>query len=275
MKIGKNSKYSSTPVVVDPNGLGRYARWYAPLFGEVQTSNYTVKINEEQRPDILSFNVYGETDLWWLILHFNGINDPLSIKAGDQLKIPKLNESRSIIRRQGSLLASTAVGAVGSRSFRPSAELDDSQVEDVRPYTPPPFVRAGSTFDDTTSSALQPLAEPLFNFGFPLPEGFSGLAHFQIQISSEESFTPLVYSLMTQSSIEQWFFYDHLFNSGSGGFRGFPSGGIDAQIYQGQSVYRTFNIGSLVRGETYYFRFRVWVDNIESQWFAPPPVTLD
>lgn len=35
-----------------------------------------VKYNEQARPDLISYRLYGASDLWWIILWLNGIADP-------------------------------------------------------------------------------------------------------------------------------------------------------------------------------------------------------
>jgi hypothetical protein len=40
------------------------------------TLNWTiVKHNEEARPDLISYRLYGTSDLWWIVLWLNGIQD--------------------------------------------------------------------------------------------------------------------------------------------------------------------------------------------------------
>ncbi len=43
----------------------------------------------EGRPDLLSYEVYGTTDYWWVICLANDIIDPFEqFKAGKQIKVP-------------------------------------------------------------------------------------------------------------------------------------------------------------------------------------------
>jgi len=54
---------------------------------------YMVKQHVMGRVDLISYEVYGTVDLWWLILLRNNIIDPLSeISVGDILKIPSLGD---------------------------------------------------------------------------------------------------------------------------------------------------------------------------------------
>lgn len=59
-----------------------------------------VTINKELigRPDLISFKAYGTPDLWWAILDFNNIKDPLfEIKIGQIIKIPSLDTVLSFL----------------------------------------------------------------------------------------------------------------------------------------------------------------------------------
>ena len=251
--------------------------------GDVETFDHVVTQAEEKRPDTLAQNVYNEPDMWWIIMHFNRVNDPLSLVAGDNLKIPTKSAARKIVRKGKSVTGASTSRGTNRRVRDFSVAMSESKEDEIQNnvldtlfYTPPPYQRAQSTLDASAIEQEQESAkEILFNFGFPIPEGFSGLAHFQIQVSPDSDFDNVVKSLMTQASSDNWYFYDHLLNGGAGGFRAIPEGGVDSEVYQGQSVYYSFLSGTLSRGQKYYFRFRVWIDNIESSWFAPPPIIVN
>lgn len=56
----------------------------------------------EKRPDLLSTNVYGVPELWWVIYEFNNIRDPFfDLKAGQILRIPALERVLDAIDRLG------------------------------------------------------------------------------------------------------------------------------------------------------------------------------
>lgn len=252
--LSKHSRYHETKRVLDFKDNLRYIEWAAPRFGEVPEEIYVVTQRDIDRPDIISTISYNTPELWWLILFYNGINDPYSLQVGDRLKIPTV----TLPRGQGELIT--------------LADRELPQVPEIPRYRFPRHRRASP---NTTPEIVEPVRDPLFNFGFPVPEEVNGIAHFQIQVADDEGFANVLYSLMTQTSVERWFYYDHLTNNGVGGHVSFPAGGLDADIYQGQSVYYLFREGDLIRGNTYYFRYRAWVDNIEGQWFAPPPIILE
>lgn len=70
-----------------------------------------VKSTETCRPDLIAFRIYGNPDLWWIIIWINGISDPwndlrprvalkyLPIeKIDDAIKAAKVKKSRRTIR---------------------------------------------------------------------------------------------------------------------------------------------------------------------------------
>lgn len=50
-----------------------------------------VKQEEEGRPDMVSYRVYGNPFYAWVIMQRNGVLDPFTIKPGKYLYIPDLN----------------------------------------------------------------------------------------------------------------------------------------------------------------------------------------
>jgi N-acetylglutamate synthase/N-acetylornithine aminotransferase len=71
----------------------------------VSHSMHDVTADERGAPDLISLNVYGATDYWWIILAYNGIGSYRLITEGITLKIPDL----------GSVIA-----AVGQNALRPN-----------------------------------------------------------------------------------------------------------------------------------------------------------
>lgn len=45
---------------------------------------YTIQ-GEDSRPDLLSYNIYGDTQYWWILLMYNNIIDYSKIKTGDKI----------------------------------------------------------------------------------------------------------------------------------------------------------------------------------------------
>ena len=46
---------------------------------------------EESRPDLISYEVYGTTQYWWLLLLYNQISYTENFKSGDVIKYPSLD----------------------------------------------------------------------------------------------------------------------------------------------------------------------------------------
>ena len=252
-RLTKTSRYHTTKRVIDFSRYLRYQEWDAPRFGEVPERIYVVTQRDLDRPDLISWEAYGTVALWWVIMFYNKINDPFSMQVGDRLKIPTI----------------TLPGGVGE--LRDLTLADLPRVPEITAYRPPRFRRTSVV---SKSESVEEIRDPLLNFGFPVPEEADGFAHFQIQVSSDPDFSNVLHSLMTQTDVDRWFFYDHLTNNGVGGHVAFPVGGIDADIYQGQSVYYLFQTGDLTKDNVYYVRYRAWVGNLETQWYAPSPIIL-
>ena len=54
------------------------------------SSNRVTLINPgwEYRPDLVSFDLFGVPDYWWLLMEENGMKDILEFKSGVTIKIP-------------------------------------------------------------------------------------------------------------------------------------------------------------------------------------------
>ena len=58
-----------------------------PLFRVVGERLHTVTQVEEKRPDLIS-SKHGGADEWWVILDYNDVVDPLTLRDGDNLRVP-------------------------------------------------------------------------------------------------------------------------------------------------------------------------------------------
>jgi len=68
--------------------------------GPDNTDTY-VTINQDllKRPDLISFKAYGTPDLWWVIMEYNKIVDPLfDLSINQILKIPNINRVLEAIK---------------------------------------------------------------------------------------------------------------------------------------------------------------------------------
>ena len=101
------------------------------------------------------------------------------------------------------------------------------------------------------------------------------MAHFQLQFSVDGAFEDIIVSRLTVTSTARWFYYDPFTNNGAGGFLPYPTSGLDAATYDGQSVYfQVKESDGMSTNVQYYPRFKVILDDIESQWVAAPPVII-
>lgn len=53
----------------------------------------------ESRPDLLSYVLYDSTDYVDILLKFNEISDPLSIKEGDVILVPEIENAKSFYKQ--------------------------------------------------------------------------------------------------------------------------------------------------------------------------------
>lgn len=76
---------------VGHDSLGHDALRDAVLDGLSQIRNYNeyvVKENEAYNPQLIAFREYGRVDMYYLLLHYNGLNSGFDMHAGQTLKIP-------------------------------------------------------------------------------------------------------------------------------------------------------------------------------------------
>jgi Base plate wedge protein 53 len=92
--------------------IAKFVEWYTPQFespvydilfsyfwNEVvslpQGGVFTVS-GEENRPDLVSYKIYGNTQYWWIILLYNGLSHNEEVVAGLELKYPLLIDLESL-----------------------------------------------------------------------------------------------------------------------------------------------------------------------------------
>lgn len=51
---------------------------------------YTLTTSDVNRPDMLSFNIYGRTQYWWILMHYNSLSHPSDLKLGLTISFPSL-----------------------------------------------------------------------------------------------------------------------------------------------------------------------------------------
>ena len=53
-----------------------------------EDSFFTVTIKEENRLDLVSYQMYGTPLYWWVIAEASGIKDPMTVPVGTVLRVP-------------------------------------------------------------------------------------------------------------------------------------------------------------------------------------------
>ena len=66
------------------NNLSKFVTKY-------DTSSYRVNEADLQRPDLISYRIYGTVKYWWLVLSYNGISNPFTeLETGDIIQLPNI-----------------------------------------------------------------------------------------------------------------------------------------------------------------------------------------
>jgi hypothetical protein len=71
-----------------------------PVSAEPDDFLYTIEPQYEYRPDLLAYDLYGETSLWWVFTQRNldVLQDPVfDFVAGKQIYIPKNNSLKTVL----------------------------------------------------------------------------------------------------------------------------------------------------------------------------------
>jgi len=51
---------------------------------------------DENRLDIISFRLYGDTTMWWILAEFNGLLNPFELEVGSKIFYPSLGDIETI-----------------------------------------------------------------------------------------------------------------------------------------------------------------------------------
>jgi hypothetical protein len=71
-----------------------------PVSAEVDDFLYTIEPQYAYRPDLLAFDLYGESELWWVFIqrNLNVLEDPVfDFTPGKKIYIPKNSSLRSVL----------------------------------------------------------------------------------------------------------------------------------------------------------------------------------
>ena len=83
----KQSPYSKTSKIGDYLGLMNYRS----VINDDSDETYTIESRYDMRPDLLAYDLYGDTRLWWVFVrrNMNKIQDPINdFRAGITIRLP-------------------------------------------------------------------------------------------------------------------------------------------------------------------------------------------
>lgn len=76
----------------------RNIRWLLPVYQSV-----VVNARYESNLPTLSYEIYGDVSLWWVLLAFNGLTDPIEdVKPGVVLQFPEYSKLIAFLESQES-----------------------------------------------------------------------------------------------------------------------------------------------------------------------------
>lgn len=107
-EITKNSWLNVTDLLIaeDDSVSGSVTFWETPDFSEVipQSEDLLIEIDQRYlgRLDLLSYDVYGDSDLWWIIALANDIVlIPTDVRLGMTVRVPPKNYVDALIAAGG------------------------------------------------------------------------------------------------------------------------------------------------------------------------------
>lgn len=246
------SRFLNTPTVTE-DGVTSFGEWRPPVYGNVSEKLHVVTQADLDRPDLISNRFYGTSEKWWVILDYNNVTDPFSLRIGDKLRIP--DWAWGDLDNPGTLSPERAV-----TSISPSPRVN----------IPPPYKVPGRVATVTVQQST------IFNLAIQLPDCDSGLAHIELQLATDGLFSEVILSRLTAASIDRWFYFDPWANSGQGAHLPFPASGLDLNIYATQLVYFRITTEDGVAYDTqYYPRYRLIISDSDSDWQGLPPIMLN
>jgi hypothetical protein len=93
-----------------------------------------IRPEEAMRPDLLTSRIYGDSDLWDIILKFNGISNPFSLDSDEILLAPsanmlnKMTKAPQYVPEKGSNLEKKNEAAV----VKPKSKKDAKRLEELK-----------------------------------------------------------------------------------------------------------------------------------------------
>lgn len=89
-----NSRYKDTNLYTDSADNTFFGTWQRlEIQDETDYELYQITKRDIGRFDLIAFDFYGDTSLFWVILDFNNIVDPIfGIEIGQKIKIPSKDQ---------------------------------------------------------------------------------------------------------------------------------------------------------------------------------------
>ena len=91
-----SKRFDMAVFMEDTDSLDPLTSEFLRLMPALESSGrYTVQ-DEESRPDLMSFRIYGDTQYWWILLLYNQIIDVESLTQGKVILYPSIGDLESL-----------------------------------------------------------------------------------------------------------------------------------------------------------------------------------
>jgi len=89
-------RYQYNKILIDENNKKYFSTNILPNFPNSEDDTYIITY-KGMRLDIVSYNYYGDSTMWWIIASINNNYDSIYIKEEKQLRIPSLESINNYI----------------------------------------------------------------------------------------------------------------------------------------------------------------------------------
>lgn len=235
-----SSQFAATRISLPGTPLQHFAPWSPPVYGASVEKLYTVVQSDIGRPDAIAERVWERSDLWWVIMHYNGVADAFNLQPGDRLLIPSLSVVEDAL-----LQMQTRGPAIGS-------DMDDTDVPLLPLQVPSPVQPLTLLLPAPLDERVPVTMSGVIAFTVSAAEA----AHYQLQISLDPAFDTVYLSRTTMISASGWEYLN------SAVWTAFPSGAGGLTTGQTQVRLTVADLG-LPRA---YVRWRAWLAELDQPW---------
>lgn len=101
VEIDTTSRYRNTRLLIDGNNIVFFGTWRPPKIFETQLPlAHIVAPEEVKRPDLISYRVYKDPNMFWAIAIRNNVFMPLKdIRVGQTLLCPHIDDVMAALAR--------------------------------------------------------------------------------------------------------------------------------------------------------------------------------